>query len=106
MYKIGMIGDWDSVVGFMALGFSVFEVSDADQARTVLHDLVKSEEYAVIYIVEDLAARMEDELAKYKGLPLPAITTMPGIRGATGYGMTHIRTAVERAVGADILFKE
>ena len=106
MYKIGMIGDWDSVVGFMALGFSVFEVSDADQARTVLHDLVKSEEYAVIYVVEDLAAAMEDELAKYKSLPLPAITTMPGIRGSTGYGMTNIRTAVERAVGADILFKE
>ena len=26
--------------------------------------------------------------------------------GSTGYGMNNIRSAVERAVGADILFKE
>ena len=37
--------------------------------------------------------------------PLPAIVTLPGRAGSTGYGMAALKTAVERAVGADILFK-
>ena len=105
MYKIAAVGDRNSVYGFASLGLKVYFAEDGAEAKQVIRTLA-AEEYAVIYIVEDLAARMEDELAKYKGLPLPAITTMPGIRGSTGYGMTHIRTAVERAVGADILVKE
>ena len=49
---------------------------------------------------------MEEELEKYKDLPLPAVTSIPAQGGSTGYGMNNIRSAVERAVGADILFKE
>jgi V/A-type H+-transporting ATPase subunit F len=39
-------------------------------------------------------------------MPLPAVISLPGQGGSTGYGMNNIRSAVERAVGADILFKE
>lgn len=106
MYKIGIIGERDSVLGFMALGFSVHEAENADQAEHTLRDLVKSGEYAVIFLVEHYAIALEEELKKYKELPLPAITVIPGQSGSTGYGMASIKNAVERAVGADILFKE
>ena len=36
MYKIGIIGDRESVLCFSALGFAVFEVEDAKSAETVL----------------------------------------------------------------------
>ena len=104
MYKIGIIGERDSVLGFMALGFSVHEAATVEEAGTVLRRLVKSEEYAVIFLVEHYALAMEEELAKYKDMPLPAITVIPGQSGSTGYGMASIKNAVERAVGADILF--
>ena len=45
MYKIGMIGERDSVIGYMALGFAVHEAEDADAARAVLHKLAKDGEY-------------------------------------------------------------
>ena len=106
MYKIGIIGDRDSVLGFMALGYAVHEAQNSRDAAKKLHSLVKSEEYAVIFITEELAMKMEDDIAKYKDMPLPAITIIPGSRGGTGYGMANIKSAVERAVGADILFKE
>ena len=106
MYKIGIIGERDSVLGFMALGFSVHEAENADQAEQVLRDLVKSGEYAVIFLVEHYAIALEEELARYKDMALPAITVIPGQSGSTGYGMANIKSAVERAVGADILFKE
>ena len=106
MYKIGIIGDRDSVLGFMALGYAVHEVQNSNDAAQKLHSLVKSEEYAVIFVTEDIAVEIEEDIEKYKDRPLPAITVVPGSRGGTGYGMANIKSAVERAVGADILFKE
>ena len=106
MYKIAIIGDRDSVLGFMALGFSVHEADSAEAASKTLQKLVKSGEYAVIYLTEKLAMQMEADLDQYKDLPLPAVISIPGQGGSLGYGMNNIRSAVERAVGADILFKD
>lgn len=106
MYKIGMIGERDSVLGFMAVGFAVHEASNADEATEILHRLARSEEYAVIFVTEDLAMQIEEEIDLYKEKPLPAIIAIPGREGSVGYGMNHIRHAVERAVGADILFRD
>ena len=105
MYKIGIIGDRDSVLGFMAVGFSVHEAENAQIAEDLLHKLVKGGEYAVIFIIEDYAIPLENEIAKYKDMPLPAITVIPSKSGGSGYGLASIKSAVERAVGADILFK-
>ena len=104
MYKIGIIGDRDSVLGFMALGFAVNDVSDAEEARVRLREAVRSGEFAVIFITERIAAVIEDEIERYKDLPLPAIVSLPGREGSTGYGMENIKQAAIRAVGADILF--
>ena len=106
MHKIGIIGDRASVLGFMALGFAVHEVDNSADAVKKLESLVSSGEYAVIFITEDLAMQTEEERAKYKDMPLPAITVIPSSKGGTGYGMANIKSAVERAVGAGILFKD
>lgn len=106
MYKIAIIGERDSVLGFMALGFSVHEAGDVAEATKTLHTLAKSGEYAVIFLTESYAMQMEEETDRYKDMPLPAVVSIPGQGGSTGFGMNNIRSAVERAVGADILFKE
>ena len=106
MYKIGIIGERDSVLGFMALGFSVHEAENAEDAAKKLHALVRSGEYAVILLTETYAAQLKEETDRYKDMPLPAVVSIPGQGGSTGYGMNLIKSAVERAVGADILFKE
>lgn len=106
MYKIAIIGDRDTILGFMALGFSVCEATEPETAARRLSELVRSGEYAAILLTETLAEQMGEELDRYKDMPLPAVVSIPGRDGSTGYGMNHIRAAVERAVGADILFKE
>lgn len=106
MYKIGMIGDRESVLGFMALGFTVHEAANTAEAEEILCRLAESGEYAVIYLTEEYAAGLGEAIAKYRDLPLPAINLIPGSRGGTGIGLASIKNAVERAVGADILFKE
>ena len=102
MYKIAVLGDKDSVLGFRALGLDVFTADNAEQARPILHRLAK-EGYAIVYLTQQLAAGLGAEIARYKDEPTPAIILIPGKEGALGIGMENIKTAVERAVGADIL---
>lgn len=101
-YKIAVLGDKDSVLGFMALGLTVFPVESVDQARATLHRIAK-EDYAVVYLTETLAAVMESDIARYKDELTPAIILIPGKEGSLGIGMSNIKRSVERAVGADIL---
>lgn len=101
-YKIGVLGDSDSVMGFKALGLDVFPADDAEAARKILHDLAK-EDYAVVYLTEQYASQMEAEVDKYKDRLTPAVILIPGKEGSMGIGMSNVKKSVERAVGADIL---
>lgn len=102
MYKIAVMGDRDSVMGFKALGLEVVPTQDAEQARQALHRMAK-ENYAIIYVTEQLAVQLTSEIARYKDSLTPAIILIPGKEGSLGIGMANVKTAVERAVGADIL---
>ena len=104
MYKIGIIGDRASVSGFMALGFSVFEVSDVSEAKEALRHAAAGGEFAALFLTEELAERMQEELDRYKDMPLPAVTVIPGASGTKGFGLANLKKATERAIGADILF--
>ena len=105
MYKIGVIGDKDSVLGFKALGFNVFPVAEVNEAEEVMENIV-ADDYAIIYIIEDIAKDMGDTLEKYKARILPALIPIPGNRGSLGFGMGIVKKSVEKAVGADILFRD
>lgn len=105
MYKIGVIGEKDAVMGFIALGFSVFPVENREQAAAVLSDLAE-DRYAVIYITEQTAANIENEINQYRERRFPAIIPIPGIQGSLGIGMNGVKRCVEKAVGADILFRD
>ncbi len=101
-YQIAVIGDWESVMGFRALGLDTYPVASADEAREKVRELAKTN-CAVIYLTEQLAKDMEDVLARYKDELRPAIILIPGREGSLGIGKNNIQTAIERAVGADIL---
>ena len=101
MYKIAVMGDADSVLGFQALGLEVCPAQSADEAREIIHRLAK-ENCAIIYMTEQLAAKLGPDIARYKDALTPAIILIPGKEGSLGIGMANVKTAVERAVGADI----
>lgn len=102
MYKIAVLGDRDSVLGFRALGLDVYPTEDAADARRTLHRLARGE-YAVIYVTEQLSTLIAPDIAKYKDSVTPAIILIPGKSGSLGLGVEALQSAVERAVGADIL---
>lgn len=103
MYKIGVIGDKQSVLGFKAVGLNVFDCSVKEEAKTILKTIA-DEGYAIIYITENFYNEMKDTIYEYNEMRLPAIIPIPGMKGSTGIGLENIKKAVEKAVGADILF--
>ena len=78
----------------------------ADLPTGELVKAAESGEYAVLFVTENYALPLAQDMARYKDAPLPAITVIPGRAGGTGYGMAALRAAAERAIGADILFKD
>ena len=103
MYKIAVIGPYDSIYGFATQGFDTFAVSDPEDGAQKLKKLTL-EEYAIIYITEGLAQSLEREIAKYREQLMPSIILIPGISGNTGAGVENFIKSVEQAVGSDILF--
>ena len=101
-YSIAVIGDWESVMGFRALGLDTYPVTSVEEARKTVHNLAKTD-CAVIYLTETLAKDMIDVLDRYKDEIQPAIILIPGREGPLGLGQTALKAAVERAVGSDIL---
>ena len=101
-YRIAVIGDWQSVMGFRALGLDTYPVTGSEEARETIRELAKTD-CAVIYLTETLAKDLEDVLDRYKDAVQPAIILIPGREGSLGIGKANIQRAIERAVGADIL---
>lgn len=102
MYKIAAMGDKDSIYGFASLGISIFPVTAPAEGAHTLRKLADNG-YGVIYITEQLAEGMLEEIERYASRPLPAIVPVPGVRGNTGLGLDSVSKFVEKAVGSDIL---
>ena len=105
MSKVGIIGDKDTVMGFLALGIDIFPAYSAEEIKKTIHKLAEKE-YAIIYITEEASLKAKESLAKCKDMELPAIIVIPGIGGSMGLGMNEVRESAKRAIGADILFSE
>lgn len=105
MYKIGVIGDKDSILGFKAMGISVFPVTGHEEAEKTIRELA-ADNYAVIFITEQIARNLTEIINIYRNERIPAIIPIPGNQGVLGIGMQGVKKSVERAIGADILFRD
>ncbi len=102
MLKVAAIGDRDSVSGFKAIGMEIFTPYETDETLALMKKLCESEEYAVIFITEEFAAKCKDIIRKYEDRTSPAIILIPGVRNNTGEGMLSVSQSVERAVGSQL----
>lgn len=104
-YKIAVIGDKDSILGFKTLGVAAFPVTNSEAALAVLKKLA-AESYGVVFITEELARDLGEVLAELNKRFLPSVVLIPNSKGTLGLGMQKIKENVEKAIGADILFKK
>ena len=91
-------------MGFKALGLESYPASNAEEAGQILRRLTRErDDVAILYIEENLAAQLGHEIDRFKDSPTPAIILIPGREGSLGLGQNALRSAVERAVGTNIL---
>lgn len=104
MLKIAVIGGSETVLGFRALGLDTRSAANAEEARSALAELTQEgKDYAIIYIEETLAQYLTAEINRFKDSPTPAIILIPGRDGSIGLGQMALKSAVERAVGTNLL---
>jgi len=105
MYKVAVIGDRDSALGFKAMGLETVFAETCEEAKTAIHRLA-ADDCAVIYLTEQLAIELSMEISKYANALKPAIVLIPGKNGSMGVGIKNVNKAVEKAVGSNILKNE
>lgn len=102
MHKIGVVGDKDSVLAFKAIGIDVFPVIEAEEARKAI-DKMAYNDYAVIFVTEQLAQHLDETIERYNKKLLPSIILIPSNQGTLNIGKKRISDNVEKAVGVNIL---
>ncbi len=102
MYKVGVVGDKDSILAFKALGVDVFSVIDKAEARKVV-DRIAANGYGIIFITEQIASLIPETIERYNDKIIPSIILIPSNQGTLNIGMERINKNVEKAVGTNIL---
>lgn len=100
--RIAVIGGRDYILGFKALGVSVFPAETGEEASQALA-AIRDGGYAAVFISEDFAEELKDILEELREKPLPAVALIPGARGSRGLALERLRQNARRAIGADIL---
>lgn len=105
MHKIAFIGDRDTLIGFKLLGISLFSTNQKDEAIEILNKLTK-EEYAVIFVTEDIACQIVNEIEILQKTSFTSITVIPSKLEKKYLGQKILRKNIEKAIGTDILFRK
>ena len=100
--KIAMVGDGDSITVFKAAGVATFPAETEAKARDILRKIAR--EYKIIFLTEELARPLTEFLKRFDEEAYPVVLSIPSKSGSTGYGAEVLKSAMERALGVDILF--
>lgn len=100
--KIAIIGDGDSITVFRAAGVAAFPAENSAKAKEVLRRIAK--DYSIIFLTEELAKELTVFLKRFDEQPYPEVLSVPSKNGSSGHGDEMLKSAMERALGVDILF--
>ncbi len=76
MFKIGVVGDKDSILAFKALGIDVYPVVGSEEGKRTI-DKMAAEKYAIIFVTEQIAKDLEETIERYNRELIPAVILIP-----------------------------
>jgi V/A-type H+-transporting ATPase subunit F len=100
---VAIIADRETGLAFRSMGMQAL-YAEPGRVGDVLKEA--STQYKIIFVTEDLAQTITDLITEYAAETLPVIIEIPSFEGTLGLGKKKMKRITERAVGADILFKE
>jgi V/A-type H+-transporting ATPase subunit F len=98
MNKVAIIADPLSAQVFMATNFLVRPVKENDSTATTLREVVQSG-YTIIFITENLAENMEQQINEIRKKNNAMITIIPGIGTSLQLGERMLKELRRKVVG-------
>ena len=105
MYKIAVVGDKESILGFSAIGMDIYPIYDENELKELIPKLIENE-YAIIYITENIYIESKEFIEKVNKNKIPAIVTIPRTSKNEKIGQKRIKDMVTKAIGMEIKFKD
>ena len=105
MVKIAVLGDTESIKGFAAVGLDIYPCDREENAEEIFSKIV-SADYGVIFVTERLVPILKRQIDKTDKQLTPSVVPIIGVSGNNGAGTAALKTAVEKAVGSDIIFNK
>jgi V/A-type H+-transporting ATPase subunit F len=103
--RIAAFGDSDIMLIFKAMGADVYTVESttgAEDAEDLLKKIIKGG-YGIIFMTEAIAAELDSTVKYYSTRITPSIVVIPGMGKRNNYAIDQLRTAIIKAVGADVM---
>jgi len=97
--KIGILGEKKSVLAFSALGIQAFGVSSLEDLMVALQT-IKNEQFAVLFITEEIASLYDKQIGFLFQGTLPACLVIPSLRSDSGATRKELEKILERALGS------
>ncbi len=106
MSNIAIIGEKEIVIGFSLIGFQLFPVADSIEAKDALKKCTTDSNYQIVFITDNIAQLVMDEIGKYQRISPISICILPNRIQDSKLNIEMLRKNVEKAVGTDILFRK
>ena len=106
--KIAAFGESDIMLIFKAIGADVYPVDSSagtEDAEVKLKGIIK-DGYGIIFMTETIAAELDSTIKYYSNKITPSIVVIPGLGRRNNYAVNQLRTAIIKAVGADVMAEE
>lgn len=104
MSRLAVVGAKDTIMGFRALGLTLFPVTNAQETMAALKQAF-AEDYGAVFVTERFAPKTADLPEEMRLKPWPVIVVIPDGQANLGIGLRKMKETVEKAIGVDILFK-
>ena len=101
---IAIVGARDSILGFRALGLDVFPVTSDAEAVQAFDECVRRG-FTAVFITEGFVPVLRERMKALANQPTPATVIIPEGQESSGLGFAKLKSVVEQAIGADILFR-
>lgn len=100
--KTAIVGDGESIMVFKAAGVDAFPAENEIKAKEILRRIAR--DYPVIFVTEEFYVKMGAFLKRFDEEPYPVVLAVPSGDGNSDFGEKFLKSAMERALGVDILF--
>lgn len=98
MYKMAVIGDSTSILGFKPIGVTAYSLDNPGDIIDLWPEIIEKE-YVIIFMTEPVFEAAKPLIRSIEDQPVPAVLAIPSTAGSTGIARQYMEDLIERAIG-------